>query len=399
MPQIERELETATPPRATSYRRRVADGLHLNVTPAGARSWVQRIMVEGKRCDISLSCFPAIGVGWAHELANANRAAIAEERNPDAQHRAAKAEAAIPTFREAAERTWQANRPRWRSAKVADEWRRMMGKYAYPHLGDKRIDRVTRRDVIDVLDPIWTTKPETAKKLRQAITATLGWATGREYCPANVAADIDHYALPRQSAARQHHRSLPFKMGMAAMVQIDRVRFPNTRLALRFLVLTAACSGEVRGARWSEMDMDAKVWTIPAERMKSARDHRVPLSDAAMAVLEEAKALRNRTGLVFPSRQAPHGELSDKTLMYALHGSWLGKMTDVHGFRGHVLDMGERNRSGAVGRDRGCPSPMRWATPCHSHTTGATASIGGASSWTRGRSTSPRSHSSPGKYG
>ena len=346
MPQIESELETATPPRAKTYRHRVADGLYLNVTPAGARSWVQRIMVEGKRRDIGLGRFPTTDVGKAHELAKANRVAIAEGRNPLAERRAAKAEAAIPTFREAAERTWQVNRPRWRSAKVADEWRRVMRKYAYPHLGDTRVDKITRRDVVAVLDKVWTAKPETAKKLRQHITATLGWAHGREYCRSNVATEIDRHTLPRQRVSREHHRALPYVGIMAALVEIDRMRFANTRLALRFLILTAARSGEVRGALWSEIDMDARVWTVPAERMKGGRPHRVPLSDATMAVLEEAKALRNRTGLVFPSRQAPHGELSDKTFMYALNATWLGKRTVVHGFRSSFRDWASE-RSGA----------------------------------------------------
>ena len=153
MPQTTIQLETVTPPREKTYRHRVADGLYLNVTPTGARSWVQRIMVEGKRRDIGLGRFPTIDVGKAHELAKANRVAIAEGRNPLAERRAAKAEAAIPTFREAAERTWKVNKPRWRSTKHANEWMRTMRRHAFPKIGATRIDRITRRDLVELVTP------------------------------------------------------------------------------------------------------------------------------------------------------------------------------------------------------------------------------------------------------
>ena len=319
--------------KALSAPGRHGDGatLYLFITPGGTKSWVQRVTIAGRRSDIGLGAFPAISLARARQLAAANRTLIAEGGDP----LEAKRETAVPTFREAAQKTFEANKTRWRNAKATANWMQQLEKYAFPILGGMRVDRVGREHLLRVLSPIWTTKPETGRKVRQRMRATLAWAQAHGFVEHNLAADAISGALPVQKAVQAHFRSLPYQevTGALGTVAISGAG-DAAKLCLRWVVLTATRSGEARGARWTEMDLEAREWRIPAQRMKSAVDHVVPLSDAAMLVLDEAKKLREvRSDLVFPSPSKPGQTLSDATLTKVLRTVGLADRATVHGFR------------------------------------------------------------------
>ena len=207
-----------------------------------------------------------------------------------------------------------------------------------PRLGDMPVDRITRADVLAVLTPIWGTRQETARRVRQRVRAVMLWAIAHGHRDDNPAGEGIDGALPPMPAIRAHFRALPYREVPAAL---EIIAASTAGLAAKacseFLVLTAARSGEARGATWGEIDLDARLWTIPAERMKGGVEHRVPLSEAAVAALEEAAPLRDESGLVFPS---PVGgrQLSDMTLTKILRTVGLAERATVHGFRSSFRD-------------------------------------------------------------
>ena len=309
--------------------------LYLAVAPGGSKSWIQRLTIDGKRRDIGLGGFPLVSLAEARHKAFENRRLAWAGGDP----RAAKRRARVPTFREAAERTFEANRPRWRNAKVAKNWLQQLERHAFPVLGNMGVDRIGREDVLRVLTPIWTVKPETARKLRQRIRTTLRWAEAHGYVAYNVAGEGIDGALPAMPAVREHYRALPYREVAAALETATASRASlAAKLCLRFLVLTAARSGEARGATWDELDLDASEWRIPANRMKAGVEHRVPLSEAALGTLEQARPLRDASGLIFPSSTKPGRTLSDMTLTKVLRATGLAERTTVHGFRSSFRD-------------------------------------------------------------
>lgn len=309
--------------------------LYLCVAPGGSKSWIQRLVIDGRRRDLGLGGWPLVTLKEAREQAFENRKLARAGGDP----LAAKRKARVPTFREAAERTFEANRPRWRSAKVAKSWRQQLERHALPILGDLAVDRIGREDVLRVLTPIWTSRPEVARKLRQRIRATLAWAQAHGYVEHNVAGEAISGALPAMPAVAEHYRALPYGEVAAALKTFEASGASlAAKLALRFLVLTAARSGEARGATWDEIDMDAKEWRIPAKRMKAGIEHRVPLSAVALAVLEEARSLRDDSGLLFPSPNRRGKPLSDMALTRVLRSTGLAGRTTVHGFRSSFRD-------------------------------------------------------------
>ena len=304
--------------------------LYLNIARGGSKSWIQRITIEGKRRDIGLGPFPVIGLAEARRRAFANRVAVAEGRDPRADKRRAK----VPTFREAADKTYQALRPRWRNEKVARNWVQQLERHAIKRLGDIPVDRIGREDILAVLSPIWTDKPETARRVRRNVKATLQWCVANGYIDTNVAGDPIDGALPTMPAVKRHLRAMPYQEVSAALDTIEGSRASlAVKLALRFVILTAARSGEVRLATWDEIDVDNAVWKVPAERMKAAREHRVPLSATALKVLKDAKAIRDSSNLLFPSPVRRGQPMSDMTLIKALRDSGLADRATVHGFR------------------------------------------------------------------
>ena len=274
-------------------------GLLLRVTPRGSKQWVWRGTVRGRRVDLGLGGWPYVSLAEARQLAFDHRKLaraggdpLALKRKPD-----------VPTFAEAVETVIEIHEPNWKGgARSADIWRSSLGRYALPRLGRKRVSDIGTADVLAVLIPIWADKRQTAQRIRQRIGAVMKWAVAKGYRQDNPAGDAIGAALPRNGVTRNHRAALPHSEVAGAVSKVNEsAAWAGTKLALEFLVLTAARSSEVRGAHWAEIDTEASTWTVPGERMKSGREHRVPLSRRALEVLREARRLADTSGLVFPS--------------------------------------------------------------------------------------------------
>ena len=308
------------------------NGLYLHVDPSGARRWVQRLVIRGKSCGLGLGSFALVSLADAREAALANRKLARSGGDPLAAKRRARN---MPTFEEAAAILLEQKRRTWRNAKHANDWPASLRLYAFPQIGDKLVSEITSADVLQILTPIWHDKPETARRVRQRIGAVMKWAVAMQHRPDNPAGEAVGQALGRQQAVVQHMRALPHGevAGALAAVRASRA-WAATKLAFEFLVLTAARSGEVRLAQWDEIDRAAMVWTVPAERMKAKREHRVPLSRPAMEVLGAAGGLTGGAGLVFPSVRGK--ALSDMTLSKLVKEQGIAAVP--HGFRSSFRD-------------------------------------------------------------
>ena len=323
---------------------RYGDGgtLFVFVKPGGSKSWVQRLAVNGVRRDIGLGGWPLVSLAEARIKAFANRKLA---RIDGGDPLAGKRKARTPTFREAAERTFKGLKPKWRNAKHAEDWWSSVERYAFPIVGNTPVDRVRREDVLRILTPIWSSRPERARRLRQRIRAIFAWGQAHNYIPGeNVAGEAISGALPTMAIGKTHFRALPYQEVAGRLKRWRGPGLPRRRsCASGFLVLTAARSGEAREATWSEINLEAREWRIPSTRMKAGAAHRVPLSDAALAVLEQARALDDGSGLVFPSALKPGRCLSDMTLTKLLRSTGLADRATVHGFRSSFRDWcGER---------------------------------------------------------
>ena len=323
---------SATRAKALKEPGRYSDGggLHLYISKPGTKSWVQRITVDGRRRDIGLGGYPSVNLALAREKAAENRAAVAEGRDPVADKRSP----TMPTFREAARAAHEANRARWRNAKHIASWLQTLDRHTMPKLGNMPLDRIDRGDVLRVLTPIWTTRPETARRVRQRMKTVFRWGMAHGFMDSNPAGEAIDGALPPMPKVKAHLRSLPYQEVRSALQTVERSQASMAaKLCLRFLVLTAVRSGEARGARWDEIKMEEQVWRIPSGRMKGGKEHRVPLSGQAMEILGEASALRDESGLVFPSSLKAGMPMSDMTLTKVLRSTGLSERGTVHGFR------------------------------------------------------------------
>ena len=309
-------------------------GLYLRVR--ATKVWVQRLTVNGVRRDITIGPLDLVPLAEARMVALQNRRALWEGKDPIAERR----RGAVPTFREAAERTLAERRANWRGDGYARAWERTLERHVFPVLGPIRVDAIRGDDVLRVLfqDDLWNRKATTASRVRQQIRTVLGWAQAREFVERNVAGEAIDGALPKRRRRANSHRALPHGEVRELLATVEGSR-AAVRLCLRFLILTAARSGEARGARWSEIDLDSRTWTVPGERMKAGKEHRVPLSPQAVAVLEHARQLRSRKGcdLVFPGRSGDR-ELKDMALTNTLWAAGVGERATVHGFRSTFSD-------------------------------------------------------------
>ena len=317
------------------------DGLYLNIAPSGSKSWVQRIVIHGRRRDIGLGLYPAVSLARAREIAHDNRSAIAQRRDPIAEKRE-KREAglrpapSIPTFAEAAARVIELRRPTWSNARHTAQWENTLSTYAHPVIGNKTVDSITPADAMAVLTPIWTTKPETASRVRQRMETVMDWAITHGYRLDNPAGRSLLKVLPPVKRLKEHRQALPYAQvpGAVALVRECTADIP-TKLAFEFLVLTAGRSVEVRAAEWSEIDREAAAWEVPAARMKARRPHRVPLPGRAMEILKEAARFGGGQDLVFPATRS--GRATSATTFTALLRR-LGIPAVPHGFRSSFRD-------------------------------------------------------------
>lgn len=310
-------------------------GLRLVVRAGGSRSWVLRYQMQGRRRDMGLGRFPEISLALARERAFEARRQIALGIDPLAE----KARSRRLLFRDAALALLESRRPGWRNAKHAAQWQATLETYVFPALGGLDVRQIETQDVLRVLRPIWTTKSETAGRVRQRIEAVLDYATALKTRegdnPARWRGHLDHL-LPRPATVRRvrHHPALDWRALPAFMAEL-LARDGLAARTLAFTILTAARSGEVRGLRWGEIDPVQAVWTVPGERMKAGLEHRVPLVPAALERLPPP--FGDPTALVFPGAVHADRPLSDMTLLAVLKRMGRSDLT-VHGFRSTFRD-------------------------------------------------------------
>ncbi len=328
----------------------------MQISKSGTKSWLMRVMVGGKRREIGLGGYPDVTLAGAKEAARTIREKIVAGIDPVAAKAEARSKLAANlasswTFKDAAEKYIAANEAGWKSAKHAAQWTSTLKTYAYPTIGKLQVTHIETSHVIAIIEPIWTTKNETASRVRGRIESVLDWAKARGYRqgenPARWKGHLDHIMpAPSKVQTIRNHPALDYRSAGAFMADLSKLDGMGAR-ALEFAILTAARSGEVRGATWTEIDGEGRYWTIPAERMKAKREHRIPLSPAAIKLLED---LPRGGDLIFPSSRAK--QLSDMTLTAIIRRmdesrtnngniGWkdsTGNVITAHGFRSTFRD-------------------------------------------------------------
>lgn len=307
-------------------------GLFLNVTKKGTRSWVVRLTVRGERKDRGLGSYPALSLADARELANVARSLAVIGKDPRGAKNPARG---VPRFREAAQTVFDANKGEWKNAKHRAQWLSSLERFAFPRLGDMLVSDIETDDVLAVLDPIWLTVPETARRVRQRIVAVLDWAHGQKLRAEPLHISAVNRALPKKKRVVRHHPAMEYT-AIADFLPRLRERETMARLALEALILTATRSGEVRLAEWGELDFDKALWTIPGARMKAGKPHVVPLPPAALRVFQRAAELKTfgqRHVFAGARRGKP---LSDMALLKVMRDLDLAAVP--HGFRSAFRD-------------------------------------------------------------
>lgn len=334
------KLTTLSVKAATAPGRYVdGDGLALVVKPPrkeGAdptRSWVLRIQVAGRRRDFGCGSADRVPLKDARSRAEAIRKEYEAGLDPVVEKKKRHAPA-VPTFKLAAETLHEELKPSWRKGKHRDDWLSSLVRHAYPKLGRLTVDAIDGPAIRDALLPIWLEVPETARRVRQRIGAVLDWSHSKGFRSTEAPLRSVTKGLPRQLAPRTHFKAMPYPDAPDFIAEIRDSDETTGRMALEFAVLTAARSGEVRGAVWDEFDIDAATWTIPAERMKAKAAHQVPLSPPALAIIEKRNETR-RGDLVFPGVKGK-APLSDMTLTKVLRDA--KQPYTVHGFRSTFRD-------------------------------------------------------------
>ncbi|MEE9434011.1 MAG: integrase arm-type DNA-binding domain-containing protein [Sphingorhabdus sp.] len=307
-------------------------GIYEQVTPSGSRSWILRVQKDRRRREFGVGSCQTTTLTQARANAKGVRAQLEAGLDPVAERRKL---AETPTFAEAAIIVHTNETADAKAGKHVKQWLSLIENYANPVIGKIRIDRVTERDVGTLLEPIWLDKPATAKKVRRNVLTVLDWAYGLDYRPAPINLSKLKAVLAKRSKQKtktNHHAALGYKEVPAFMIELSK-RTGAGVLALQFAILTAARSGEVRGATWDEFDLVERTWTIPEERMKAGRQHVVPLSDGAMAVLRDAQVVRlqGRSHVFLTS--TVDKPMSDMTMTAVLKRMGLKGKATAHGFR------------------------------------------------------------------
>jgi integrase len=325
--------KTGTPLSATAVRNLKEPGkyydlhgLFLRIEPTGSRRWVQRVSVAGRQREIGLGSADLVTLAEARELAVSNKKLARAGGDPLA---AKQQHVTIPSLKDAIDKVIELNAPTWTNAKHAAQFKSTLTNYVIPKLGRRPVNDIQAADILSVLQPIWVDKNETARRVKQRIGTVMKWAIAQGYRSDDPTLALNQ-VLPKPNRKPKHRASLPYTDVtdcLSVIKQSDAML--STKLAIELLVLTATRSGEVRLADWNEVDLDAKTWTIPAERMKMKEEHVIPLSDRALDVLQQARALGD-DGLIFPGMRAGR-PMSDMTMSKLVKE--LGYPVDIHGFR------------------------------------------------------------------
>lgn len=330
---------TALAVKAATKAGRYGDGngLFLFVKESGARSWVLRVQADGKRRDFGLGSLADVGLADARGKADEIRKQFRSGIDPvEAKREAKAARAVIPTFADAAQLAFDEQKAAWRNPKHRAQWISSLQTYAYPSLGKLRVNMIDGPMIRDMLLPIWLEKPETARRVRQRVATVLDWSHAKGFRESEAPMRAIAKGLPRQPRKDGHFAAIPYPELPALMAKLAMSGGMGA-LGLRFAILTAARSGETRGALWGEIDLEAATWTVPATRMKAGKAHIVPLSDAAFEILKMAALTSNckPDTPVFPSVTGKL--LSDMTLAKALKTAG-GSTYTVHGMRSAFRD-------------------------------------------------------------
>ncbi len=309
---------------------RYADGkgLYLHIRTTGSRQWLLRTTVQNKRTDIGLGSLNFVSLAEAREKAIELLKQVKAGLDPLAERRR---EQSVPTFSESAQIVWEANLPTWKNKKHAKQWLSTLEEFAGPKIGEKKISDVTSAHILDVLTPIWTEKPETARRVRQRLKTVFDWAKASGFYVGDNPVDGVKTALPKQNVQPKHHTALPWQELPDFMSNLSE-RTGMSAQTLAFLILTVGRSGEVRGAQWSEID--GNDWIIPASRMKMKRDHRVPLSAPAQRIVQNMRG--HSDSLLFPNANSEK-PLSDMVFKALFKRMGYGSIT-AHGFRSTFRD-------------------------------------------------------------
>lgn len=334
-------------------------GLYLKITGTGSASWQYRYQIDGTRRMMGLGSCSTVSLAEARERAAEVRKQAGQGIDPIAvkeqeRQAAAAAKARLMTFRELAEAYIESHRAGWRNAKHAQQWENTLSTYAYPKIGALPPDAITTEHIMDVLTPIWQSKPETASRVRNRIELVIdaGHARSGQGGLPNPAAwrgHLDKLLAKRSKVSKKHHPALPYAQVPAFMSELKR-RGGAGALALRFTILSACRSGEVRGMMWGEVDLDGRLWIIPAERMKAANPHRVPLCDAMVQILLSVRPKEPRPDALVFHGLKPDTMLSDMSLSAVIRRmnegeeppKWIdpscGREAVPHGFRSSFRD-------------------------------------------------------------
>ena len=310
------------------------NGLYLIVDPSGAKRWVLRTVVMGKRRDIGLGGLSLVSLAEAREEATRLRKIARQHGDPLAERR--KAQRIVPTFEQAAREVHKAHSASWKNAKHVQQWINTLTDYVFPVFGSMSVDQVHTPEVLKALSPIWLKKPETARRVRQRIKTVFDWAKAAGFRSGDNPVDGISKVLPKQSNTQAHHAALPYAEIPTFIKALRKTDASKTaQLAFEFLILTATRTNEVINATWSEIDLKGETWTIPSSRMKTKREHRIPLSRRCIEILKEAHKLSMDNLSVFPNL------LTGKPLSNMVFLMLLRRMKQdvtAHGFRSSFRD-------------------------------------------------------------
>ena len=309
-------------------------GLYLRVAPSGAKSWILRTVIKGRRCDLGLGSVTLVSLAEAREQTVHLRKVARAGGDPLVERR--RAHRWLPTFEEAARQVHAAHAGGFRNEKHRKQWLASLGGVVAA-FGAKRVDAITSADILTALGPQWLARPETSRRVLQRVRMIFEWCTAQGYCSGDNPTQGLTKVLPKHRHAPRHHAAVPYHAVPAFLRTLQAAEASEaSRLAFEFLILTVARTSEVLLATWSEVDLDTRTWTIPGARMKSGRAHSVPLAPRVLEILHRAKELSDGGPYVFPGR-APTKPLWNMVLLILLRRLQRDHLT-VHGFRSTFRD-------------------------------------------------------------
>ncbi len=328
---------TAMTVKKLSKPGKYADGnnLYLQIDISGARRWILRLTVGHRRRDMGLGSTMIVSLEEARQLARLYRGIAKSGGDPFLERQ--KERGFKVTFAYCAQKVHELNKPTWKNEKFAHQWYSSLENHVLPKIGELPVSQITSSDILSVLSPIWNTRTDTARKLKQRIRLIIKWARAKGFFQGDDPVELAEQALPRKKRSDNHHKSLSYKDVPDLIVKIkeSKISLP-TQLAIQFTILSACRTSEVLRASWDEIDIQNLIWTIPAKRMKTGKIHEVPISSGMKDVLKDAKDKIGSPDFIFCSDQSGK-ELSNNTLRLAVQKR-LGVDTTIHGMRSSFKD-------------------------------------------------------------